>query len=446
MFFTMNCRTPTNLLRCLAAAAFSLLAGPVLLGASSANLSFIEGLYPKIEALYKELHQTPELSRQEEKTSAKLATELRTLGFDVTERVGGWGVVGVLKNGAGPRVLVRTEMDALPVEEKTGVAYASHAIARDSAEKSVPVMHACGHDIHMSEWVATAMLLAQTTNSWRGTIVFIAQPAEELGNGADAMLKDGLYERFGRPDVAFALHDTPELPAGQIGFCSGYCFANVDSVDITFFGKGGHGAYPHKTIDPIVIGSRFVTSVQTVVSRDNDPLEPAVITVGSFHAGSKHNIISDEARLQLTVRSYKPEVRKKLLDGIERVAKAEAAAVGALRPPTVALTESTLATYNDPELTRRLVETLKGELGANQLVQLPPTMGGEDFSLFGQSGVPACMLAVGASNPARFAAAKAAGESLPSLHSPLFLPDYEPTLKTGIRAMSAAVLSLLGKP
>ncbi len=409
-------------------------------------LEGLDALYPQIETLYRELHQAPELSLHEEKTSARLAEYLRKTGYQVTERVGGWGVVGMLHNGAGPTILVRTDMDGLPLEEKTGASYASHATGLDPAGKVVPTMHACGHDLHMSEWIATATLLARATNQWRGTVMFIGQPAEEIGQGAEAMVKDHLFDRFGKPDFAIALHDYANLPAGTIGYHSGFCYANVDSVDITFFGKGGHGAYPHKTIDPIVMAARFVTAVQTVVSRENDPVEPGVITVGSFHAGLKHNIIPDDAKLQLTVRSYKDEVRKKLLAGIERVAKAEAVASGALREPEIRLSDFTPATYNDPTLTQRLVDRLKSEFGADKLVEIPATMGGEDFSVYGRNGIPACMLNLGAVNPARYATAKAAGQDLPSLHSPLFLPDLDPTLHAGIKSLTIMVLELLGKP
>ena len=414
--------------------------------AEKGPLDDLDALYPSIENLYKELHQAPELSLHEEKTAARLAGLLRAAGLEVTEKVGGFGLVGLLRNGPGPTILIRTDLDGLPVEEKTEVPYASRATGLDPAGKPVPTMHACGHDIHMSEWVATATLLARSTNSWRGTLMFIGQPAEEVGKGAEAMMKDRLFERFGKPDFAVALHDHANLPAGTIGYRAGYCYANVDSVDITFFGKGGHGAYPHKTIDPIVMASRFVTAVQTIVSREKDPMEPGVITVGSFHAGLKHNIIPDEARLQLTVRSYTDEVRKKLLAGIERVAKEEARAGGATKDPEVRLSEFTPATYNDPVLTERLVRRLRAELGDSKLVEISATMGGEDFSVFGRNGVPACMLNLGAVNPERYAAAHAAGEDLPSLHSPLFLPDLNPTLHTGIRALTLMVLELLAKP
>lgn len=430
-------------------APFALSVASLMLPHSRADVPALQGLdalYPEMETLYRELHQAPELSLHEEKTSVRMADYLRKAGYQVTERVGGWGVVGMLHNGVGPTILVRTDMDGLPLEEKTGAPYASHATGLDPAGKVVPTMHACGHDLHMSEWIATATLLARATNQWRGTVMFIGQPAEEVGQGAEAMVRDHLFDRFGKPDFAIALHDYANLPAGTIGYHAGFCYANVDSVDITFFGKGGHGAYPHKTVDPIVMAARFVTAVQTVVSRENDPVEPGVITVGSFHAGLKHNIIPDDAKLQLTVRSYKDDVRKKLLAGIERVAKAEASASGAPRDPEICLSDFTPATYNDPTLTQRLVDRLKTEFGADKLVEIPATMGGEDFSVYGRNGIPACMLNLGAVNPARYAAARAAGQDLPSLHSPLFLPDLGPTLHAGIKSLTIMVLELLGKP
>lgn len=412
---------------------------------SAPVLAPLADLYPGISDLYFDLHRNPELSLHEEKTSAKMAARLRDLGFEVTERVGGWGVVGVFKNGPGPTVLVRTDLDGLPVEEKTGVPYASKTTTKDDNGTTVSVMHACGHDIHMSEWIATATLLTKAKTAWNGTLLFVGQPAEERGLGAAAMLQDQFYSRFGKPNFAISLHDDANIPAGTIGWTSGYFCANVDSVDITFYGKGGHGAYPHKTVDPIVIGARFVTAVQTIVARENDPLDPAVITVGSFHAGSKHNIISGEARLQLTVRSYKDSVRKKLLDGIARIAKSEAATAGAPQEPKITISESIPAAYNDPALTQRLAAAVAGQLGKDKLIERPPTMGGEDFAYFGQGGIPACMLLVGAVNPERYAAAKTAGEDLPSLHSPLFAPDPEPTLKTGTTALTVMLLELLPK-
>ncbi len=414
--------------------------------APSAIAAPLDGMYPEIEALYLDLHRTPELSLHEEETATKMATRLRALGFEVTERVGGFGVVGVLKNGKGPLVLVRTDMDALPVEEKTGLSYASKVTATDDEGKVVPVMHACGHDVHMSAWIASATLLSRAKASWRGTLVFVGQPAEEKGLGAAAMLKAGLYERFGKPDYALAIHDSAELPAGTVGWVSGYALANVDFIDVTIYGRGGHGAYPHTTIDPIVIASRFVTALQTVVARENNPLDPAVVTVGSFHAGTKHNIIPDDAHLQLTVRSYKDEVRKKLLAAIGRIAKAEAAAAGAPKEPEILVKDGSNATYNDPALTRRLAGALTATLGPARVVEDHPVMGGEDFSEFGRAGVPAVILFVGAVESKTFAAAKSAGQTLPSLHSPLFAPDREPTIKTGATVLAVSALELLAKP
>jgi hippurate hydrolase len=386
----------------------------------------------------------PELSLQEEKTSAKMAERLRTLGFEVTEKVGGWGVVGVMKNGPGPTVMVRADMDGLPVEEKTGLPYASKATAKNKTGDVVPVMHACGHDFHMASWIGAATLLSRAKNRWKGTLVFVGQPAEEGGAGALSMLKDGLYTRFPRPDFAVGLHDKADGAVGTVHYTSGFALANVDSVDITFFGKGGHGAYPHTTVDPIVIASRFVVAVQTLVARENNPVDPAVVTVGSFHAGTKHNIIPDDARLQLTVRSYKEEVRKALIDGITRLAKAEAAASRAPKEPEVKVTEGTPATYNEPKLVSRVVPALKRALGEQAVIESPPVMGGEDFSEYGRAGVPAFFWWVGAVEPSRVEAAKKEGTTLPSLHSPLFAP-HPSALRTGAASLTAAALELLGK-
>ena len=409
-------------------------------------LSGLDALYPELDALYRDLHQSPELSRQEEKTAAKLAERLRPLGYEVTPKVGGHGVVGVLRNGPGPTVLLRTDLDALPVEEKTGVPYASRARGRDAAGQDVPVMHACGHDVHMTTWVGTATLLARAKDRWRGTLVLVGQPAEEQGNGARAMLGDGLYQRFPKPDFALAIHNSATAAAGTVEYVSGYAMANVDSVDVTLYGKGGHGAYPHTTVDPIVLAARTVLALQTLVSREKPPLEPGVVTVGSIHGGTKHNIIPDEVKLQLTVRSYKPEVRQLLLQGIERVVRAEAQASGAPRPPDISTTEGTPATYNDPALVKRLVGALTPVLGAPNVREGQPTMGGEDFSEYGRAGVPAMMIWVGTVEPKRHAQALARGETLPSLHSGLFVPDRERTLRTGVTTLTTAALELLGKP
>jgi hippurate hydrolase len=397
-------------------------------------------------ALYIDLHSNPELSLHEVKTAAKLAERLRHLGFEVTTRVGGTGVVGVLRNGAGPTVMLRTELDALPVEEKTGLPYASTVKVPNDAGVEVPVMQACGHDVHMSVWAATAARMAQGKRAWRGTLILIAQPAEEVAKGAKAMLEDGLYTRFPKPDFVVALHDSPRVPAGSVSVTPGYVLSSADSVDITIYGKGGHGASPQTTVDPIVIAARTVLALQTIVSREKDPQEPAVVTVGSIHGGTKHNIIPDEVKLQLTVRTYKKEVRQHILDAITRIARAEAAAAGAPREPQVTLVESVHATYNDPKLTARLAAALRQRLGDDHVIDAAAEMASEDFSEFGLAGVPAALLRLGAADPAALAKAEAEGTSLPSLHSALFQPDRDPTLRTGVEAEITMLLDLLGKP
>ena len=426
--------------------ALSLAAAPAPRAAAAA-LAPLDTLWPDLDALYQDLHRTPELSGQEERTAAKMAARLRAAGFEVAERVGGHGVVGVLRNGKGPTLLVRTDLDALPVHEQTGLPYASTATARTADGATVPVMHACGHDIHMTGWIAAATLLARARDAWRGTLVFVGQPSEETGSGAAAMLADGLFARFGKPDFAVAVHDNAEMPAGTVGFVPGWALANVDSVDVTFFGRGGHGAYPHRTVDPIVMAARFVVAVQTVVSREQDPLVPAVVTVGSFHAGTKHNVIPDEARLQLTVRTYEDDVRTRVLAAIARVAKGEAAAAGAPREPEVRVRDddATRSTFNDPALTRRLAGALAAVLGADRVQERKPVMGGEDFSAYGRAGVPATILWIGAQEPRSLAAAHAAGKELPSLHSSAFAPDREPTIRTGATTLTVAALELLGR-
>jgi amidohydrolase len=403
-------------------------------------------LDPGLVALYIDLHRNPELSLHEEKTAAKLAQRLRSLGFEVTTGVGGTGVVGVLRNGAGPTVMLRTELDALPVEEKTGLPYASTVKTRNEAGVEVPVMHACGHDVHMTVWSGTAVRMAQARGSWHGTLVLIAQPAEEVVKGARAMLADGLFTRFPKPDFVVALHDSPKLEAGKVGVISGFSQASSDSVDVTIYGKGGHGAMPHTTIDPVLIAARTVVAWQSIVSREKDPLEPAVVTVGSIHGGTKHNIIPDEVKLQLTVRTYKAEVRQRVLAAITRIARAEAAAAGAPREPTVAVVEGTAANYNDPKLTARVAEALRRRLGAENVVEVQPEMTSEDFSQYGLAGVPAMMFRLGAAEPQALAKATAAGTDLPSLHSALFAPDRDPTLRTGVAAETAVLLDLFGQP
>ncbi|MFL5344536.1 MAG: amidohydrolase [Hyalangium sp.] len=406
----------------------------------------LEALYPQLDTLYRDLHQSPELSSHEEQTAAKMAERLRALGFEVTEKVGGTGVVGLLRNGKGPTVMIRTELDALPVEEKTGLPYASKVTTKDAAGQTVPVMHACGHDVHMTAWVGTATLLARSKDRWRGTVMMVAQPAEESGSGARKMLEDGLFKRFPRPDFAVAVHNLANGASGTVEYVPGYALASVDSVDVTLYGKGGHGAYPHTTVDPVLLAARTVLAFQTIISRERNPLEPAVLTVGSIHGGTKHNIIPDEVKLQLTVRSYKPEVRQQILDAIERIAKGESIAAGSPRPPSIAITEGTPATYNDPELMKRVVPAVSRSLGAENVREGTPTMGGEDFSEYGRAGVPAVMLWIGTVEPARFQAAQKAGETLPSLHSGVFAPDRERTIRTGVTTLVSAALELLGKP
>jgi amidohydrolase len=415
-------------------------------GAGSAGVAAPADLDPDLVALYIDLHRNPELSLHEQNTAAKLAERLRRLGFEVTAGVGGTGVVGVLRNGAGPTVMLRTELDALPVEEKTGLPYASTVKARNDAGLEVPVMHACGHDVHMTVWVGTAARMAQGRGTWHGTLVLIAQPAEEVVKGAKAMLADGLFSRFPKPDYVIALHDSPKLPAGKMGFTPGFILASSDSVDVTIYGKGGHGAAPQTTVDPVVIAARTVLAWQTIVSREKDPQEPAVVTVGSIHGGTKHNIIPDEVKLQLTVRTYNRDVRQHVLDAIARIARAEAAAAGAAREPTVAVVESTPATYNDLKLTARVAAALRRQLGADNVVEAPREMASEDFSEYGLAGVPAVMVRLGAAEPAALAKAQAEGHELPSLHSSLFAPDRDPTLRTGVAAEVAMLLDLLAGP
>jgi amidohydrolase len=405
----------------------------------------VNAIYPEVEAFYLDLHRNPELSLHEQQTAAKLAARMKALGYEVTTGVGGTGVVAVLGNGQGPTVLLRTDMDALPVEEKTGLPYASQVVVKSDSGATVPVMHACGHDVHMSSWFGTAKLMATNRQRWHGTLILIGQPAEEIGTGASAMLKDGLFTRFPKPNFALAIHDDAGLPAGQVGYTSGYTMASSDSVDITIFGRGGHGAQPQNTVDPIVIAARTVLALQTIVSRENNPLDPAVITVGTIHGGTKNNIIPDEVKLELTVRSYKPEVRKRLLASIERVAKGEALAGGAPREPLVKVEPAANATYNDPELTKRLASALRNTLGQANVIEIPPKMVFEDFSEFSLAGVPSVLFAVGGVEPVKFAAAQQSGTPLPGLHSSLWAPDREPTLKTAITVEAMVLLELLGR-
>jgi amidohydrolase len=405
----------------------------------------IDAAYPQVEALYLDLHRNPELSYHEEKTAAKIAEQLRKLGYDVTTGFGGTGVVGVFRNGSGPVVMLRAELDALPVPEKTGLPYASHVTTHDDRGVEVPVMHACGHDLHMAIGIGTAALLAQNKDHWHGTFIYVGQPAEERIGGAQAMIKDGLFTRFPKPDFAFAVHDSNGLPAGKVGYTPGFSASNADSVNVTVYGVGGHGAAPQETVDPIVIAARTIVSWQTIVSREVDPQDPAVITVGSIHGGTKNNIIPDEVVMQLTVRSYKDEVRKHLLASIERIADAEAAAAGAPKKPVVQLVEGVGAVYNDPQTTNRLADRLKQVMGEGNVVLGRPIMASDDFAEYRSAGIPSVMLELGAVNPEKYAEAKKSGQPLPGPHSPYFAPDREPSLKTGIEVEMAAILELMGK-
>jgi len=392
--------------------------------------------------LYRDFHSHPELSFREERTAQKLATELKQVGCDVTTGVGRQGVVGILKNGDGPVVMLRTDLDALPVIEATGLPFASTVKAKDPKGTDVGVMHACGHDVHITCQIGTARYLASHKDLWRGTVMFVGQPAEEVGGGAEAMLKDGLFTRFPRPNYALALHVDATLPTGKIGFKAGYILANVDSVDIVVKGKGGHGAFPHTTIDPIVQAAHLIVDLQTLVSRESSPFEPAVVTVGSIHGGTKHNIIGDTCRLQLTVRSYSPEVREKLIEGIRRKAKAMAVSAGAPEP-TIELSDWTPATKNDADLVEKVVPSFRKALGDENVVPVEPSMGGEDFSQYGLAGVPIFMFRLGSVSPERMDSFKQAGKTPVSLHSPFYYPDARETITTGVTAMSAAVIDLL---
>ena len=409
--------------------------------AQTTNSKEVDSVYPAAHELYVDLHEHPELSSHEVHTAAKLASRLRAAGYEVTEHVGGTGVVAILKNGAGPTIMLRTELDALPVEEKTGLAYASTVHTKDDAGQDVPVMHACGHDLHMASLVATAEIMAHSENTWHGTLMLIGQPAEETIHGAEAMVRDGLFTRFPKPDVA--LHVGNGLPAGMASITPGIYNTNADSLRITIYGKGGHGAAPQTAIDPVVIAARTVLALQTIVSREVKPGEMAVVTIGYLHAGTKNNIISDHAEMGLTVRTYKQEVRKQVLAAITRITKAEAEAAGAPREPLIEHTEGTDLVYNNPALAERLRAPLEAALGKDNVVTAGPITPSEDFSVFVEQGVPGFYFSLGGADPEKFAEANAAGTSLPSNHSPLFAPDVDPALHAGIAAEIAVLRNLL---
>jgi len=410
-------------------------------------------------ATYKTLHAAPELSHHEERTSAFFAKELRALGYTVTDHFGkyerpeltGYGVIAVMKNGAGPTVFVRTDLDALPVEEKTGLPYASTLRMKNDAGQEVAVMHACGHDIHITTMLGTAKMLAQLKDQWRGTLVLMGQPAEEVVDGAKAMLADGLYTKFPKPDYTIALHDSADLEAGKVGYTPGYALASSTSVDIKIRGLGGHGSKPDATKDPVVVAAQVIMALQTIVSRENSPFDPAVVTVGSIHGGTRYNIIPDEVNLQLTVRAYKEEVRQKLLAAIERITKGIALAAGIPndQAPIVKIsdTEVTAATYNEPQLTERLATVFRSALGEDNVVRVPSAMASEDFGYLSlDQKIPATIFWLGAVDPVKVKLSRETGTPLPSLHSALFAPLPEPTLRTGVKAMTSAVLELMKSP
>lgn len=434
-------------------AAFLLVASPAL-GADRALQDAVARKiaeeYPSLEGIYKDLHSHPELSFMETRTAAFVARELRSLGFEVTEGVGKTGVVGVMKNGSGPTVLVRADMDALPMKEDTGLPYASKAVVKDLSGRDQNAMHACAHDAHITGLIGTARTLAALKSNWSGTLVCIAQPAEEIGAGARAMLADGLYTRFPRPEYVLALHVWGSLPAGTIGYVEGPSYANVDSIDILVRGFGGHGSRPHLTKDPIVLAADIIQGLQTIVSRELEPGTPAVVTVGSINGGTKHNIIPDEVRLQLTLRSYSDAVAEQLIQSIRRISEnlARAAGVPEDRLPVVTTAETrTPVVYNDPPLTRRTAETFRTWFGENRVLLEKPTTGGEDFSLYGRTNprVPITIWWVGGQDPKVIEAAQTKGAPLPSNHSSQFAIVPEPTIKTAIASMCAAVLDLMGK-
>ncbi len=405
----------------------------------------VDAIYPDLEALYVDLHRNPELAFQEIQTTAKLAARLKAHGFEVTTGVGRTGLVGVLRNGTGPTVMLRTELDALPVKENTGLPYASTATAKNAAGETVSVMHACGHDLHMAAWAGSARLMAENRTRWQGTLVMVGQPAEESGGGAAAMIKDGLFTRFPRPDFALSMHDDDTMPAGTIGYRPGFFRSMSDAITMTVYGRGGHGAMPFNTVDPIVLAARIVLTLQTIVSRENNPNDPVVVSIGSIHGGTQSNVIPNEVRLQLTVRTYTPEVRTRTIAAIRRIARGEAEAAGAPKAPLVEVpADGNHPVYNDPALTERLAAALKRGLGEANVVLMPPKMTSEDFAEYGRAGIPAALLHFGAVDPVRFEQARKTGVPVPAPHSPEWAPDLERTLKAAVRAEVTQLLELFG--
>ena len=406
--------------------------------------SQLDAAYPKLAAFYQDLHANPELGFNEHRTAAKLAEQAKALGFEVTTGVGGTGVVAILKNGPGPTVMLRTEMDALPVLEKTGLPFASKVSTTNAAGDTVPVMHACGHDLHMAAWYGTARLMAENRKAWSGTLMLIGQPAEESLTGAAAMLKDGLFTRFPKPDYALSMHDDASMASGTVMWHAGAFRASADTVTITMFGQGGHGAVPHETRDPVVMAARLVMALQTLVSRENNPLDPVVITVGSIQGGTQANFVPDQVKLALTVRTFLPEVRQRVLASIAREAKGEAIAAGAPKEPAVEIKPGTDSVYNDPELMARAVKAVEKAVGPEFVKEMPAKMTSEDFAMYGQQpGVKALLLHVGAVQAGRLEAANKAGMAVPGTHSPQWAPDLKPTLLNTIKAETAILLDLM---
>ncbi|MDQ2044499.1 amidohydrolase [Pseudoalteromonas sp. 20-92] len=429
--------------------AILLLASP-LVQANGLDLNLSKAM-PAIEKFYLDLHQSPELSYHEQETGKKIADRLTQLGFKVTSNVGGFGVVGIYKNGEGPTVMIRTDTDGLPIIEQTGKSYASKVKVTDEHGAKVGVMHGCGHDIHMSSFIGTAEQLITHKKQWQGTLMMVAQPAEEVGGGAKAMLSEGLFSKYAKPDHIIALHVSASVPAGKVSMKNEYTMASVDSVDITIKGKGGHGAYPHTTIDPVVIASRTVLALQTITSRELSPLEPSVITVGSIHGGSKHNVISDEVKLQLTLRSYNPDVRSAQIAAIKRITAgiAQSAGLNESNYPVIYVheDESIPSTYNNPAQTDIVRNSIASAIGDTNVLETQAVMAGEDFGLYGRTdeNIPITLFWLGGVNQAQYADSIKTGEVLPSLHSSKFAPDYKVAIPTGIKAMSNAAVALFNK-
>jgi amidohydrolase len=433
--------------------ALLLLALPAFASAQSAAPAtdaaasrFVDKELPRYLELYRNIHAHPELAFQEQQTSALVARELKRSGYSVTSNMGGFGVVGVLKNGPGRTLLIRGDMDALPVAEETGLPFASSVRAKDETGQAVSVMHACGHDVHVANLLATAAFLAEQRAAWSGTLLIVAQPAEELGEGARRMIEAGLFERFQKPDIALAMHVDPDVTSGHLAIVSGWAAANADSVDVTLYGRGGHGSRPQDTVDPIVLSAQYVTALQTLVSRRNDPQQPAVITVGSIHGGTKRSVIPDSVQLQMTVRSYSDETRARLLDGIQQLARDLSTAFGSPKPPEIKIKEAyTPAVYNDPNLAAQATRALQSVLGPDGVEPGRVPMTAEDFGRYGrQLKIPSLLIRLGATPEAHLQASKKPGASpIPGLHTSRFLPDTSRALRTGVRAFAALVTALL---